>query len=43
MQVEYDSALVGGRDIIAAVRAMGYTANLLEADDLSAGMEVRSS
>ncbi|KAK9904210.1 hypothetical protein WJX75_006837 [Coccomyxa subellipsoidea] len=40
-EVEYDSALVGGRDIIAAVRAMGYTANLLEADDLSAGMEVR--
>lgn len=42
VQIEYDSAILGGRDIIAAVRGMGYTASLLEADDMSAGMEVRA-
>lgn len=41
MQVEYDSALVGGRDIIAAIQTMGYSAKLLEASSLSAGMEIR--
>ncbi|EIE22528.1 copper-translocating P-t [Coccomyxa subellipsoidea C-169] len=40
-EVEFDSAIVGARDIIAAVKAMGYGASLLEADNLSAGMEVR--
>ncbi len=41
VQVEFDSAIVGARDIIAAVKGMGYSASLLEPDNLSAGMEVR--
>ena len=37
MQVEYDSAVVGARDIINRVRGLGYEASPVEADDISAG------
>jgi Cu+-exporting ATPase len=41
MQVEYDPAEVGPRDIISLVRELGYEAGLLESDDMSAGMQER--
>ena len=41
MQVQYDSALVGARDIIAVVCGLGYEASLLQNDELSAGMGER--
>jgi Cu+-exporting ATPase len=37
-EVEYDAAVVGARDIIGAVHALGYEASLVEADDISAGV-----
>lgn len=42
LQVEYDSALVGPRDIISSVADLGYQASLMQADDLSSGMEERA-
>ena len=41
MQVQYDSALVGARDIIGVVTGLGYEASLLQNDELSAGMSER--
>ena len=41
MQIQYDSALVGARDIIGVVSGLGYEANLLQNDELSAGMGER--
>ena len=41
VQVQYDSALVGARDIIAVVSGLGYEASLLQNDELSAGMGER--
>ena len=41
VQVQYDSALVGARDIIAVVCGLGYEASLLQNDELSAGMGER--
>ena len=40
-EVEYDSGVVGARDIIGAVHALGYEASLVEVDDISAGMGER--
>jgi len=41
LQVEFDSAVVGARDVLGVVRGMGYGATLLQADELSAGMGER--
>jgi len=41
VQVQYDSAMVGARDIIAVVSGLGYEAALLQNDELSAGMGER--
>ncbi len=41
VQVQYDSALVGARDIIGVVTGLGYEASLLQNDELSAGMSER--
>ena len=41
VQVQYDSALVGARDIIGVVSGLGYEADLLQNDKLSAGMGER--
>lgn len=41
VQVQYDSALVGARDIIAVVSGLGYEASLLQNDELSAGLGER--
>lgn len=41
VQVQYDSAMVGARDIIAVVYGLGYEAALLQNDELSAGMGER--
>ncbi|CAL5220469.1 g2492 [Coccomyxa viridis] len=40
-EVQYDSALVGARDIIGVVTGLGYEASLLQNDELSAGMSER--
>ncbi len=40
-QIQYDSAMVGARDIIGVVSGLGYGANLLQNDELSAGMGER--
>lgn len=39
VQINYDSALVGARDLISVVSGLGYEAKLLQTDELSAGME----
>ena len=41
MQVEYDSAVIGVRDVLGAVTSLGYEAALLQNDELSAGMGER--
>ena len=41
VQVQFDSALVGARDIIGVVTGLGYEASLLQNDELSAGMSER--
>ena len=41
IQVEYDSAMIGVRDVLGAVTSLGYEAELLQNDELSAGMGER--
>ncbi|CAK0783009.1 hypothetical protein CVIRNUC_006204 [Coccomyxa viridis] len=40
-EVEYDSAVIGVRDVLGAVTSLGYEAALLQNDELSAGMGER--
>ena len=41
-QAIYDPALVGARDLVEAVRGLGFSVSLVPADDLASGMAERA-